>query len=328
MRKFFSTAGKVTVQLLILLIAGVVLCAFWPLRLRLDVKSHPITDYETARGEMEKIIASEPGNVPQQNRAIVMDHGHRTKDVYVLLHGLTNNPNQFRKFGQMLFDRGANVLIPRMPHHGLADKMNNDQGAFTAQMMLAEASRAVDIAQGYGERVIVAGLSVNGITAAWLGQNRSDIALAVPMAPFFVPKGIPAGLTSPIANILQRAPNQFLWWDPRVKEHIGGGAYPRFATHSISQTMLLGLEVAREAAHEKPKCGKILVITTASDMAVSNARTAEVVMLWKETAPDRISTFEFPEKLHVQHDFIDVSQPFQQVDRVYPLLLETISSHL
>ena len=328
MRKFFSTAGKITIRLLILLIAGVVLCAFWPLRLRLDVQSHPITDYETARGEMEKIIASEPENVPPQNRAIVMDHGHRTKDVYVLLHGLTNNPNQFRKFGQMLFDRGANVLIPRMPHHGLADKMNNDQGVFTAQMMVAEASRAVDIAQGYGGRVIVAGLSVNGITAAWLGQNRSDIALAVPMAPFFVPKGIPAGLTSPLANILQRAPNQFLWWDPRVKEHIGGGAYPRFATHSISQTMLLGLEVAREAAHEKPKCGKILVITTASDMAVSNARTAKVVSLWKESSPERISTFEFPEKLHVQHDFIDVSQPFQQVDRVYPLLLETISSHL
>ncbi len=127
MRKFFSTAGKVTIRLLILLIAGVVLCAFWPLRLRLDVQSQPISEYETARGEMEKIIASEPENVPQQNRAIVMDHGHRTKDVYVLLHGLTNNPNQFRKFGQMLFDRGANVLIPRMPHHGLADKMNNDQ---------------------------------------------------------------------------------------------------------------------------------------------------------------------------------------------------------
>lgn len=328
MRKLIVTTGRIAGWLLILLIAGLVLCAFWPLRLRLDVKASPISDYESARNEMARIIAAEPANVPPQNRAIAMDHGHRTKEVYVLLHGLTNNPNQFRKFGQMLFDRGANVLIPRMPHHGLADKMNNDHGAFTAQMMVAEASRAVDIAQGYGERVIVAGLSVNGITAAWLGQNRADIALAVPMAPFFVPKGIPVVLTSPLANILQRVPNQFLWWDPRVKEHIGGGAYPRFATHSISQTMLLGLEVAREAAHATPKCGKILVITTAADMAVSNARTAEVVSLWKQSSPERVSTFEFPAKLHVQHDFIDVSQPFQQVDRVYPLLLETISSHL
>jgi hypothetical protein len=35
--------------------------------------------------------------------------------------GVTNCPQRYAVLGQMLFERGANVLIPRMPKNGYAD---------------------------------------------------------------------------------------------------------------------------------------------------------------------------------------------------------------
>lgn len=54
---------------------------------------------------------------------VELNHGHKTDEVFVLLHGITNTPVQFREFAEILFLRGANVLIPRMPFHGHEDRL-------------------------------------------------------------------------------------------------------------------------------------------------------------------------------------------------------------
>ena len=52
----------------------------------------------------------------------LLTHGEKTERAVVLVHGLTNCPKQWELFGQEAFRRGWNVLILRLPEHGLGDR--------------------------------------------------------------------------------------------------------------------------------------------------------------------------------------------------------------
>lgn len=261
------------------------------------------------------------------SHTIEMNHGHVTDRVYVLLHGITNSPVQFRDFGKLLFDTGANVLIPRMPFHGYRDRMTDAQKNFSGQVMLDEANRAIDHAKTQGKKITVVGLSVNGTTAAWIAQNRPDVDEAVLMAPLFAPAGLPNGLIAPLARLFSRLPNFFVWWDGKAKEAIGGNpeVYPRFATHSMATTLLLGLEVFQQARQKPPAVSRIVVLTSAADRAINYAEVTELIQLWEKSAPGRVQTYQFPGEMKVPHDFIDPQQPDEQVAIVYPVLLQKMS---
>lgn len=316
---------------ILLLILGAAFLAFWPLSGKSIIfHPSPVADYDTARAEFTRIVSEEPADVLPRCRTFALDHGHRTKNVYVLLHGLTNCPQQFRALGELLFQQGANVLVPRLPYQGLENVLNDEQRLLDAQMMIDTSSRAVDLARGYGDHVIVVGLSINGTSAAWLAQERDDIDLAVVMAPFFVPYGVPSWCTAPITRTFLRLPNVFMWWDPKLKDAQRGTTltYPRFATRPIAETMWLGLDVFDRAEKSAPQAKSILVITSAFDTAVSNVRTAELVDIWENSAPDRVKTYQFPVDEHVPHDFIDPGQANQEVALVYPILIEQIKAAL
>lgn len=302
---------------------ALLLLACWP-PAPLELTPRPVLNFDAAKAMTAPVLEDE--KLSPECEPVLLDHGRRTQDVYVLLHGLTNCPAQFHRLGEILHARGANVLIPRMPYHGFADVMTDQQRFLTAQGLLDWAGQAVDQAQGLGDRVTVVGLSINAVTVAWLAQKRSDIHRAVLLAPFFAPKGIPSPMIAPMGNLLCRLPNVFLWWDPKTKNNRQGAlySYPRFATRPIGQVMRLGVDAFRRARLGPPRAQKILVITSAADQAVSNARTREFVAVWQKSAPEKIRTHEFPADWDVPHDFIDPTQPNQQVERVYPVLLEQL----
>ncbi len=311
-------------------LVGVALAAiaFWPLRREaLIQRTQPVLEEESARERVMALVADAPPGINAACRSTVLDHGRRTPDVYVLLHGLTNCPAQFRAFGDQLYSAGANVIIPRTPYHGLADRLTDDQRLLTAQAMIDSANLAIDLARGYGERVTVIGLSVNAVTAAWLAQTRADIDRAVVIAPFFAPTGISRTWIPPLTRSLTRLPNLFIWWDPRKKTELPGSpfSYPRFATRPIAEVMGLGLDVFERAAAEPPAAAQILVVTSAADTAVNNDLAAELVELWRVRAPGRVATFEFPLEQEIPHDAIDPAQPGARIDIVYPALFEQIN---
>jgi pimeloyl-ACP methyl ester carboxylesterase len=142
--------------------------------------------------------------------SIELNHGHVTEEVFLLLHGITNTPVQFRLFGKLLYDRGANVVIPRMRFHGYHDRMTTASRYFTSQVMLDETSRAIDHTRTLGRRVTVIGLSVNGISAAWVAQNRSDVDTAMLMAPLLAARGMPNWTIRPSSRLFSLLPN-FSW---------------------------------------------------------------------------------------------------------------------
>ena len=63
----------------------------------------------------------------------LFDHGKQTEHVIVLMHGFTNCPEQFNELGRQHFDAGNNVLIPRMPYHGLSDRLTDVLVNITAE---------------------------------------------------------------------------------------------------------------------------------------------------------------------------------------------------
>ncbi|MGA0848823.1 MAG: alpha/beta hydrolase, partial [Chthoniobacterales bacterium] len=109
----------------------------------------PAASYDEAMARWAETQARE-ANLPLHDggRSIVLTHGYETERVFVLLHGLTNAPRQFRELGEELFATGANVVIPRLAHHGLADRMTDAHGALTAQDLIRYAQYGVDLAQG------------------------------------------------------------------------------------------------------------------------------------------------------------------------------------
>ena len=255
-------------------------------------------------------------------RSIVLTHGYETDRVFVLLHGLTNAPRQFRALGEKLFATGANVVIPRLAHHGLADRLTDAHAALTAQDLIRYAQYGVNLAQGLGKNVTVVGLSVSGISAAWLAQNRDDIDEVFLLAPLFGPAVVPDSLTPAFAALLERLPNQMLWWDPRVRENLPGPPYnyPRFATRPLGEALRLGLHTAQP--DRKLRVNRLGVILTENDVAVNNRRTRRLVEQWRQTSPDtEIFLHEFPAAENIPHDFIDPLQPDARTEKVNALLV-------
>ena len=117
------------------------------------------------------ILGLEP-EISTACRSILLTHGQRTEKAVVLFHGYTNCPQQFRELGQILYEQGYNVLIPRLPRHGLADRKVENLSPLTAEELRECADMSVDIACGLGRKVYVAGLSAGGTLSAWVAQNR------------------------------------------------------------------------------------------------------------------------------------------------------------
>jgi hypothetical protein len=317
--------------LLVVIAALLTLGAVWLLRpLPLDdlvSTPNPARSYGEAMDRWAETHAKE-ASLPLHDggRTIILTHGYPTERVFVLLHGLTNAPRQFRKLGEKLFANGANVVIPRLAHHGFADRMTEAHAAMTAQDLIRYAQDGVDLAQGLGQQVTVVGLSVSGISAAWLAQNRDDIDEVFLLAPLFGPAILPSPLTPAFAAALTRLPNKMLWWDPRVRENLPGPPYnyPRFSTRGLGEALRLGLQNAQP--DRRLRVNRLGIILTENDLAVNNRRTKHLVDQWSSASPaTEIFLHEFPAAEKIPHDFIDPLQPDARTDKVNALLVDWLS---
>ncbi len=285
---------------------------------------NPSASYEAAMERVAAVQATEAAlPLHDGGRSIILTHGRRTERVFVLLHGLTNAPRQFADLGAKLFATGANVIIPRLAHHGLADRMTTEHAAMTADDLVRYADNALDVAEGLGEHVTVVGLSVSGISAAWLAFTRKDLDQAFLLAPLLGLRGVPQWAMPPLTSALVRLPNRFLWWNPKLRENLPGPPYnyPRFPTSGLGEALWLAENVAAQTGPLAVR--RLGIVLTAGDLAVDNARTLRLAGQWREASPDtQIFIHEFPASERVPHDFIDPLQPDAQTEKVNPLLVE------
>jgi carboxylesterase len=293
-----------------------------PVPVRFTPSATPCQTYEESIRRFNDLLKATPPEVREICRPYLLTHGSKTAQVLVLLHGLTNCPEQYRKLAEELYAQGYNVLVPLTPYHGRENRLTDALEHLTPEDLLQFSDQALAIAHGLGDKVTVAGLSVNGVTAAWYAQNTQLADRAILISPFVGIHGIPRAFTPGFANFMSRIPNIFFWWNPKLKQNIPGPfyAYPRAPTKPIAEILQLAEEVIHQAAASPPKTKEITVVYSKADMTISRKTLAILMKAWKKNT--KITVYEFPEQDGVPHDMIDPNQPNEKIATVYPVLIK------
>lgn len=292
--------------LLGLLVAFVGIVAFTPL-LDGDLKAQPApaADYAAAQDKAKELLAQDGADVNPLCRSQILDHGQREAKSVVLLHGYTNCPKQMELMAKAYYDAGYNVVIARIPAHGMADRLTTEPSDLSPEDLARATDRAVDVAAGLGEKVTVLGLSGGGTMAAWAAAQRDDVSEAVLLAPLLVPKVLPNFLAAPVARLSSLLPDYYLWWDGSLKEKLASPpyAYPRYSIKSLGALLALG-RFASSEVNRKGSLDRLVVVLNENDGAVSNsAITAIADELVRKAKTNQIYTF--PKAAGFKHDLVD-----------------------
>ena len=319
--------GLVALAALALLVVAA-LCALPLSTGGLDARPRPARTYAEALARIAALEARDGPDVSPDGRTRAYLHGARTARAVVLLHGLTNCPAQFDSLARLAYARGDNVLVPRLPRHGLSDRMTTAPAGLTARELCAAADEAIDAAQGLGDRVTVAGLSVGGTLAAWAGQERGDVDRVVLVAPMLGVAVARGWLGAAAARLAARLPNAFVWWDARKKQALPGPrhVYPRFATRAIAATLAVAARVRADAALRAPGARSAVLVTLDGDPAVDNAPAFALVAAWRAHGVPDLRERAFPGTLHLSHDLVDPEQVGANPGLTYPVLLAALDS--
>ena len=287
----------------------------------------PATDYETAMARFAQVQAQEEaeGILNPVCCSKLLTHGSKTERVIVLMHGMTNCPQQFVELAPIFYEQGYNVLIPRMPHNGLTN-LDTDDLRYLKAAELHDCSNAmVDIARGLGEHITYLGLSVGGLMAAWVAQYRDDVNKAVIIAPSFtISPRLGVALSKVIMNVLLILPNIMT---QRFKPFKDGPDhnYLGFATRGLGEMMRFGFSIYDTSKKTSAAAQSVLLITNAADTAVNNKIPLQVVKNWQTNGLKQLDKYVFDAKYKLLHDLIDPGQKQQNVAVSYPILLDLLA---
>jgi carboxylesterase len=281
----------------------------------------PPASYAAALQRALDIIGRDAANpaVERQGLPRVYVHGKAVEHAVILFHGFTNCPEQFDELARQYYERGCNVFVPRLPRHGLSDRLTNDLANLTIAELVECADEAYWLGRGLGRSVSAVGLSLGGAMAMWLAQTR-PIDLAVPVSPFFSPIGYSEFEGTLIAHALYTIPSMYWWWDPRIKERcLPLYAYPGYPTHGLSEIIFFAANVLALAATEKPQARACTLIVNSGDNAVNNSVQQGLIAQWNRGGAN-YGTYVFSNLGPPRHDIIDPTTYPQGRTLVYPTL--------
>ena len=317
------------VSIVILLVAAFAALSLLPIRplATLPVAS-PIANHADALTAFARLREHE-ASLPLHPRcgSILLTHGEKVAQVVVYLHGLTNCPAQADELAPWLYAQGFNILVPRLPGHGEADPLTLALADVSAEDFVDTTRDAIALAQGLGDEVIILGLSAGGTLTAHQAQHASGVANSISIAPFLAPRIVPRWAAQAATNLLLLMPNMMVWWDPRTPYSSPemDYAYPRFATRALAQVMRLGQIVGAEAGTAAPASQQVGFLLNEADPAVNNGLALQVVTHWREQG-GKVFVRILPEADGLPHDLIDPRQPDAAIERIYPILLEMMST--
>ncbi|HEY3475308.1 MAG TPA: alpha/beta fold hydrolase [Anaerolineales bacterium] len=258
----------------------------------------------------------------------LFDHGRQTEHAIVLLHGFTTCPEQFNELGKQFFQNGHNVFIPRMPYHGLSDRLTDALVHLTAESLTACGDEVLNIAHGLGRKITVMGLSGSGTLVAWLAQNRADLDFAFAIAPLFGLALIPSAFTRLFERLALHLPNFYLWWDPRTKADNPYSiyyAYPGYPVRALVEIIRLAMITRSQAEHSPPRAGYITMILNDAEPAVSNTEILRLLKLWRRNAQGTLSEVHFEQDMRLPHDILTPGTPGLPIADIYPRLIGAVS---
>lgn len=325
---FLQALGRISL-VFVAILAGAAAYLFWPVSATaLPSHTNPAGSYSDAVQRVAEIQNQEAVGYNPVCKAQLLTRGQKTERVVILVHGYTNCPAQYSELAPKIFDAGHNVLLVPLPRHGLSNRMNEDQSQLTALEIAAYADQVVDIAQGLGNKVVMVGISMGGVTTAWAAQNRSDLSRAIVISPAFGFKAVPKDLTIAAMHAYMVLPNSYTWWDPVNKDALGSipYAYPRYATRTLAQTLRIAFNVAACARQNPIKAGSLVVVSNVNDESVNLEMIDQVTAEWQKRSPQKVTTYQFPASLKLKHDLINPDPALDLPGLVYTKIIELIQA--
>jgi esterase/lipase len=250
--------------------------------------------------------------------------GKPTNIAILFFHGYTSSPQQYVPLGELCHKKGWNVFIPRVPHHGHKTRIDESTRKLTQDELIEFADTSLDLALALGEKVIVSGLSMGGILTAYLAQTRPEISKAVAVSPAMGFRIIPNPLFKLVMKYTMLRPDYMHWWNEEKKELDPGPeyAYAWFSAHGLAHITNLGFKTMKLARSSAPLTNNLWMVVNDNDESVDNTNAKKMLASWQKTKPAAVHFYNFPKEMGLIHDLISVEQPKQQVDKVYPKLME------
>lgn len=281
--------------------------------------------YEGAHERLERFHERDRArHIGEQGRTLLFDHGRRTERATLLLHGLSASPRQFLAVAKSLHERGHNVFVPRLPRHGYSNRLSEALATMNAAQLEACAGDALAVARGLGEHVTVAGFSLGGLLAAYIGQTER-VHRVVTISPFLGLAIVPNVFRLKIAHWVLTRPNRFLWWDPFLRERQQPEhGYPRFATHAIAHGLTLAHEVLDAAKHGPPQADELVVVVNPWDSAVNKGAIRRLARYWSARKRGAVELHALRDMPPFVHDIIEPKRYPDVAKRVTPVIVELI----
>jgi pimeloyl-ACP methyl ester carboxylesterase len=246
-----------------------------------------------------------------------MTHGQRTSRVYLLFHGFTDVPTQFEVVGKALFDDGANVYIPRLPHHGERIAPIRALGRVRGDELAAFGDSSVDIARGLGDSIVVVGLSAGGAIAAWITQTRRDVRRTVLIAPAIAAGRVSDDDAQALVIIASRLPDVRRTnapIDSTNPEYLQG-----ISTRGLAEVLKLGHRVREDAGEKTPGVKDIAFLLSELDQTVSEAASLDLAQRWFDRGAT-VSVYRFPNSVGLPHNIMEVRARGGNPDVAFPVV--------
>jgi dienelactone hydrolase len=286
---------------LFLVLVVLVVAASWlarPLGNR-DYRSRPApaADRADALRRLDAVRAEEAGlDLGPLGGTLALLQDDVADTAVVIFHGYTDVPAQFAVVARAYHDAGASVYVPRLPYHGLRDRLTDDPSRLTPDILRAFADAAVDVGRGLGRHVLVLGFSGGGALATWVAAERDDVARVIVVSPLILPRGYRPWMLRPVARLLLALPDTYRWWDDRDRGADADPDYPRYSLHGICAFLML-VERAKAGG---AATAELLLIANAGDQRLDMA-PAEAVLRDLEP-PGGLRVFTIPASAGLGHN--------------------------
>ncbi|MDQ2663131.1 MAG: alpha/beta fold hydrolase [Candidatus Eremiobacteraeota bacterium] len=278
---------------------------------------------DATRERLARFLERDHESIGDSGRSLLFERGVKTARAFVFLHGLTASPTQFETLARAFYERGNNVIVPRLPRHGYRDRLTPALATLDARELREMTRETIAIAAGLGERVTVVGFSLGGLLAAWAAQFYA-VDRVVVIAPFLGLAWLPSRLLGWSARLALLLPNRYFWWDPRLREeHLPAHGYPRYSTHAAAQSYAIVRELYEDVRVRPPLAHKIVVVLNAHETTVNNRAAYRLAARWQAFDPEAVC-IETLRDLPPSHDIIEPARNEAIVERVFPKLVELI----
>ncbi len=209
---------------------------------------------------------------------------------------------------------------------GISNRLTEALSHLHADDLRALADDSIELAQGLGEKVVVAGFSLGGsaddvgraaVSGGARGCDRAVFRRVVDA------ESADGAVYRPDTEIAQYFR---LVGSNRTRAAVPAHGYPRYASHAVGQALLLGREVFARADHAVAARELILVVN-ARETAVNNRAVRKLAGLLRAAPGGHIEQVVLT-STPLSHDIIEPLRRPEVADRVFPELLDLIDRPL